>query len=194
MRMEKGEAAPRFVARDVLGRSYDLADFRGKRVLLSFFREATCPFCNLRLYELTKRHAMLAEQGLVVLCFFQSPTTQIRQHLLRVDRPFPLFGDPDRVVYGLYGIEYSLARATWGLLWRLPRLLRAAWHGHFVSLEGDVTVMPADILIGSDGRIRGTYYGRDLADHLPFPVIERFARGGSRVPLGVPAPGRGRAP
>lgn len=186
MRMEKGAAAPRFVAKDVLGRTFDLADYRGQRVLLSFFREATCPFCNLRLYELTARHAKLAEQGLVVLCFFQSSAAQIRNHLLRVNRPFPLFGDPDRVVYGLYGIEYSLARATFGLLWRLPRLLRAAWHGYFVSLEGDVTVMPADILIGSDGHIRGTYYGRDLADHLPFAVIERFAQG-ARKPASLPA-------
>lgn len=176
MRIQKGAQAPNFMMTDVMGRTFNLADFRGKRILLSFFREATCPFCNLRLYELTKRHEALSAQGLVVLCFFQSTAAQIRQHLLRVDRPFPLFADPQRLVYALYGIEYSRLRATWGLFYRLPRLIRAALHGYFVSFEGDVTVMPADILIGSDGRVRGTYYGRDLADHLPFAVIDKFAQ------------------
>src|SRR3546814_21028593 len=42
----------------------------GRRTLLSFFRDAACPFCNFRVYELTHHHQALAALGLDVVAVF----------------------------------------------------------------------------------------------------------------------------
>ena len=37
---------------------------QGRKVLLSLFREATCPFCNFRVYELTHNYRAFSSLGL----------------------------------------------------------------------------------------------------------------------------------
>ena len=38
-------------------------------------------------------------------------------------------------------------------------------------MEGSITLVPADFLIGPDGTILLAYYGRDISDHLPVEII-----------------------
>ncbi len=49
--------APEFAVADVFGVPVRLADYRGQRLLLSFYRYASCPLCNLRVHELLQHHA-----------------------------------------------------------------------------------------------------------------------------------------
>lgn len=44
MKLKKGDKAIGFKTEDILGNKIDLEEFRGKKVLLSFYRGASCPF------------------------------------------------------------------------------------------------------------------------------------------------------
>lgn len=44
----------------------------------------------------------------------------------------------------------------------------------FFNPHNDVTVLPADFLIGPDLVIQTAYYGKDIGDHLPLEEIYRF--------------------
>ena len=48
MRLQAGQAAPDFLRPDIGGKTIRLSDYRGRYLLLSFYRYASCPFCNLR--------------------------------------------------------------------------------------------------------------------------------------------------
>lgn len=43
------------------GSTFNLESMQGKRYIISFFRFASCPFCNLRVHELVKRFEELGE-------------------------------------------------------------------------------------------------------------------------------------
>jgi len=90
MRLQAGQPAPDFLRPDIGGKTIRLGDYRGRYLLLSFYRYASCPFCNLRVHELLQR---------------------------------------------------------------------------------SITLVPADFLIGPDGRILVAYYGKDISDHLPIEII-----------------------
>ncbi|WP_366936864.1 redoxin domain-containing protein [uncultured Sulfuricurvum sp.] len=50
-RLEEGKSAPWFKAKSFQGDDINLDAYRGRYVLLSFYRYASCPFCNLRVHE-----------------------------------------------------------------------------------------------------------------------------------------------
>ena len=62
-----------------------------------------------------------------------------------------------------------------GMFIRFPAMIKAMALGFNPSLRGEVSQMPADFLIGPDLKIKGTYYGKDLADHIPVAILENFA-------------------
>lgn len=175
MKIELGQQAPDFEVYDIYGARYSLESLRGKNILLSFFRDATCPFCNLRVYELTKKYPDLAKKGLVMLAFFNSPKDRIVRFVGKKSRPFPLIADPEKSVYDLYSVQSSLLGLLISMFTRMPRMIKAMMLGFTPSMRGDMTQMPADFLIGPDLKVKGIYYGKDIADHIPVSILETFA-------------------
>ena len=51
MRLKAPSHCIDFSTQDIHNQPFRLADFRGNRVLLSFFRDAACPFCNTMLTD-----------------------------------------------------------------------------------------------------------------------------------------------
>jgi peroxiredoxin Q/BCP len=129
MRINSPAQAPDFEVRDIHGQSLRLADLRGKRVMLSFFRDAACPFCNLRVYELSNEYAALQAQGMEVVTFFRSNSEAVQRFVARRPRPFRLVADPQMAVYGPYGIERSMMGMLRAMMRRMPRLVGGAAAG-----------------------------------------------------------------
>lgn len=73
MRIQSGEQARPFEVTDIFDRTISLEDYRGKRLMLSFYRYASCPLCNLRIAQLIAHFDLLHGQGLEFLALFQSP-------------------------------------------------------------------------------------------------------------------------
>jgi peroxiredoxin Q/BCP len=143
--------------------------------MLSFFRDAACPFCNLRVYELSNEYEALTANGLHVVTFCRSSDAEVQRLVARRSRPFRLVADPQMAVYGHYGIERSMLGMVHAMLRRLPRLMRGLRLGESRLPAGDPLLMPADFLIDERGFIRRAYYGRDLGDHLPMSEVHVFA-------------------
>ena len=160
----------------------DLVDIHGKPIaiggngrltLLSFFRDAACPFCNFRIYELTSQHATLAARGLDIIAVFSASQADVMRFAGHRPRPFPLAADPTSRAHEIYGIERSLWRKLKAIVTRVPTLLKGM---RLVGLAGLNTgnLMPADFVIDEHGNIVDAYYGSDAGDRIPLERVERL--------------------
>lgn len=172
-----GDTAPGFVLPAIDGGTFDLASLAGRPYLLSFFRFASCPFCNLRVHELVQRFSELGGRASIV-AVFDSPLENLQRHAQRHAAPFPILADETGGTYRAYAIERSLSGTLKGMTLRAPTLLRAMSRGYVpTSLKGSFTTMPADFLVDEAGVVQTAYYGRDEGDHLGFDVVVKFSRG-----------------
>ncbi|RZU38677.1 peroxiredoxin [Fluviicoccus keumensis] len=177
MRLQPGQAAPAFTVTDFTGVSRSLSDYRGRKVLLSFYRYASCPFCNLRIHQLRQQAAVWEAKGLVMLAVFQSPAASILEYSAGETVEFPIIPDPEMTLYKTYGVESSwLAFAKSGL--RAADIAKATAKGFLPGkVEGDMNRVPADFLIDEAGIIRTAFYGKDIGDHLATAAVEAFIAG-----------------
>jgi peroxiredoxin len=177
VRLFAPELAPALDLLDIRGQPITTSS-RGRLTLLSFFRDAACPFCNFRIYELTQRHAELAARGLDIVAVFSASQAEVLRFAGQRPRPFPLAADPTSSAHELYGIERSLWRKLRAIVTRVPTLLKGLC---LVGLAGLNTgnLMPADFLIDERGRIVEAYYGRDAGDRIPLERVEQLL---ARIP------------
>lgn len=174
MRLKPGQAAVPFSVETVEGKIISLEQFSGKSLLLMFFRYASCPMCNLRLRDFAQHYSRLHEHGLEVVAFFHSPARSIRAQAGKRNYPFHLVAEPDFRVYRRYGVETSWLRFLFSMA--LPSFyvdwIRSMRHGIWGGVDWQMAKMPADFLIGPEGRIVKAPYGRDMGDHLPVMEVE----------------------
>jgi peroxiredoxin len=165
----------------------------GRKMLLSFFREANCPFCNFRVYELTHNYRSLDALGLDIVAVFSSDEAQIRRFVARQPRPFRMVADPDDSAHRIFGVERSFMGKLLAMMRRLPAMIRGMRE---VGMAGMATgnLLPADFLIDEQGHVVETYYGRDAGDHIPIERIELFvARGLASRPAAAEASSQARS-
>lgn len=160
------------------GTDFRLDSIAGKRFMLSFFRFAACPFCNLRIHELVSRFDEFGDNFTIVAVFDSSPAN-LRRHAERHHSPFPILADEHKVYYREYAIERSLGRTLKGAATRMPSVLYAMFvKGYWpTSFGGRLTTMPANFLVDEKRIIRVAHYGQDEADHLPIKDVKAFSFG-----------------
>lgn len=176
MRLVRPQSAPALPLRDLDGHPVEVAS--GRRLLLSIFREASCPFCNFRVFELTHNYRDLRELGLDVVVVFASEEDEVRRFIAGQPRPFRIVADPYNAAHERYGIESSSAGKLKALFTRFPAMLRGMRELGFKSGRRNTALLPADFLIDGEGRIEETYYGSDIGDHIPMERVELFAARG----------------
>lgn len=176
MRLIAPSKAPPLNLVDIYGQRVAIGA-SGRRTLLCFFRDAACPFCNYRIYELTSHHQALSALGLDIVAVFTSTPDAVRRFVARQRRPFRVVADPSSRAHEAYGVERSLWRKLKGIVTRVPTLIRGL---RIVGLAGlnTTNLMPADFLIDEAGTVVEAYYGGDAGDRIPFERVELFlARG-----------------
>lgn len=178
MHIQAGMTAPAFHAVDLFDAPVDLASYRGTPVLLSFFRNAACALCNLRVHQLIERYAGLHSAGLAIIAIFESPAEALRQYVGRQDAPFPIVADPEARLYKLYGLESSEEKvaATMAMAGTQEVIAMAAAHGFQLTQEpgSNFLRMPADFFIGADGVVLDAQYAQFVWNHMPFARIEEL--------------------
>ena len=143
---------------------------RGKRVLLSFMRDAGCPICELRLAHLATRADSLKSANTRVVLVYESDATTMRQYLVDKDLPFTFVADPDGALHDLFGLEKSLAKVALGFVKGVNKQIKAGkkLQTQEISREGaEKTRITADFIIDENGFVQRAYYGKYLGDHLP---------------------------
>lgn len=177
MRLKAGENAPHFRIDDLDAGIFDMISARDKPLLLSFFRYASCPLCNLRVHELITKQELFKER-LQIVMVFQSPKEKIEQYVGKQDIPYRVLPNPQRHLYVRYGVEASWQAFMKAWVMKLPQVFSALLkHGYRPgSVEGEMHRVPADFVIAPDGVILRAFYGVDIGDHLPIHEIEKVLK------------------
>ncbi|MEO8802700.1 MAG: redoxin domain-containing protein [Rudaea sp.] len=176
MRLMAQTSAPKLDLIDIYNKPVAIGTGQ-RRTLLCFFRDAACPFCNFRVYELTNYSENLSRLGVDIVAVFTSTPEKVKRFVARQPRPFPVVADPTSSAHASYRIERSFWRKLKGIVTRVPTLFKGI---RMVGLAGLNTnnLLPADFLIDEQGMIVEAYYGSDPGDHIALERVELFAARG----------------
>ena len=88
----------------------DLSTHKGKRVILTFFRFDSCPFCNLRIRRLVKRWNEFPEDT-VMIGVFDAALPALQKRMKKHNVPFTLVADETYQTFQDNGVRKSFFRA-----------------------------------------------------------------------------------
>ncbi len=172
MKLKAGDQAKDFSLEDITGKTISLEDYKEKKILLSFFRYASCPLCNLRIQELIQIYEKLKNKGIHIIAFFQSPKESMMKYVGKQNAAFPIIADPERIIYKKYGIEKSWVGYIKGGI--SATMFKALKNGFKIGkMEGWKNLLPADFLI-ENLIIKKAYYSKTIADHIPIEEVKNF--------------------
>jgi thioredoxin-dependent peroxiredoxin len=191
MQLLVGQKAPDFVVADLYGNRIALEEYRGVCLLLSFYRFAVCPVCNIRMWRLSQHVDAYRRRGLHFVACIESSAENTHFYLDRLNYPFPMIPALGGSLYDAYGLTSSALRVLKGMAVHADIYLNAArkhlggWN--ILRFDGEFGRLPADFLIGPDGRLLLAYYGRDHGDFLPLDQLDLYLRATPPVqPLPAP--------
>ena len=136
-------------------------------VHLQFRRFAACPICSLHMHEVAARHDEITNAGITEIVVFHSAADALRRY--QAELPFAVIADPERTLYGEFGVASSLRAILHPGPWRAGakgllqgRSARDAVAA--IALDENHLGMPADFLIDPDGDIVARKYGEHADD------------------------------
>jgi peroxiredoxin len=179
MKLYYHQPAIDFSVSDIYGKKVKLSDFKGKKIHLGFFRNVNCPFCNLRVHQLSKLNDAFEKKDLKVIYFFESDPKLLLKSIFHQEiSPIPLIGDPEKKIYVQYGVEVSTLKMMSTLF--VKGTMRDLKAGGALNLpkekdkDATQTLMPADFLIDEQFNVHKAHYGKNLNDHISIDEIKRF--------------------
>lgn len=165
------DSAIDFIATDYLGNKIELSEYKGKKILLSFFRGASCPFCNMRVNHLIKNYSQFEKNGITIIIVFAASEDEIGKYAGRQNAPFSIIADPNLELYKKYKIEESSSGMIKAMM-NPMKVMKVMFSGFFnLKSINDKPIIPADFLIDNDKSIYKAYYGKDFGDHMPIQDI-----------------------
>lgn len=173
-----GNQAIPFRVTDYLGNKVILKECYGKKILLSFFREASCPFCNMRVRELIHAYPEFQEKNIEIIVFFASTAEEIKKYAGNQNAPFVIVPDPEMKIYSMYDVHLS----RMGMLKTMfmPIKMFKVMRSGFFNMKSIKTkpIVPSDFLIDEHQNIFRIYFGKDYGDHIPLSEILDWKKSG----------------
>ncbi|MBL7812426.1 MAG: redoxin domain-containing protein [Bacteroidetes bacterium] len=169
-RLKKGQIAPLFSGIDIQGDTIELGKYKGKKILLAFFRYASCPVCNVRMHQLIENHDSIQAKGYQIIAVFESANNTLKEYVTETPVPFPIIGDPQLRLYKKYRVEKSFWKTVGAGFSRKTKKTMKEGRKLFArkhKRDGHITRIPADFIIDPKGIIINAYYGKNIGDHLP---------------------------
>ncbi|PIQ16388.1 MAG: hypothetical protein COW67_03400 [Flavobacteriales bacterium CG18_big_fil_WC_8_21_14_2_50_32_9] len=171
MYLKKNDKIIDFELTDYLGNRIKSSDYKGQKVYLSFFRGASCPFCNLRVHQLIKNYSKFEANKIQIITFFAATKEEINKYAGKQNAPFTIIPDPNSEIYQKYNIQQS----SLGMIKTMmnPVKMMKVMFSKFFNLNSikEKPILPADFLIDENQLIYKAYYGSDFGDHLTFEEI-----------------------
>jgi thioredoxin-dependent peroxiredoxin len=115
--LKAGDEAPPFSLPDQDGNTVNLADFRGRKVVLFFYPKDDTSGCTAQACDLRNNAAAFAARGAVILGVSPDDTKSHRKFADKYALPFTLLADVGHEVAETYGVwkEKSMyGRTYWG--------------------------------------------------------------------------------
>ena len=177
-KLEIGAPAPKISLPAIDGTTFDMSSAKGKRVIFTFFRFSSCPFCNMRIDELTKRWGEFAEDT-VMVGVFDAGIDELTKRMGKRGVPFTIVADETYQHFKENGVEKSFLRFMWGAMRSPLTMMRATMRGYVpMTLSvSKMSTLPVDILVNEDGKIVEAHYCKDTVAHLPIDRLIEFSKG-----------------
>ena len=178
MKLKEGQYASDFNAIDIYGKKIKLSDYRGKKIILGFFRNVSCPFCNRRVHQIMGNSVRLKQKNVQMVFLFESTTEKLSSSTFHQGiSPWPLIGDPDKNIYRQFGVENSMLKMMNTMLH--SSVAKAKKDTMNLNLpedkESSMTLIPADFFIDENFKIVKAHYGKHLDDHISIEELKAFA-------------------
>lgn len=156
------------------GNVISLSSYEGKKVLVTFLRDTTCPFCNMRLRELIVNYPRLQEKNIDVIALFPSRVEEIKKYSGQQFPPFEIIADPNEYIYRQVGVKKNV----FGMIKTMIQFKKmfAVMRSGFMNSKSitKAPLLPLDILIDEKGQIIRHYQGKDFGDHLSLSELLNF--------------------
>ncbi len=175
-KVEPPKAAPTFTIKDVAGSTINLADYKGKKVLLCFYRNVGCPVCNLRFHELEGQAAYFKSKDLIVLSVYESSAVNMKHYVGNEYYYSVMLPNPDQSLYQLYDIDRSMGKVMKGMFHGAMGKMKAGkkLFKKKMKQDGNKDRIGADFLIDENGNVLIAHYGKYIGDNLPVSEIKKF--------------------
>ena len=166
MNIEVGGRLPSHPLPSIHDRQVDPGDLNGKKVILSFYRFASCPFCNLRMGAMVNRWDEFGDIQAVAI--FDSSVKELKARMKRHNPPFEVMADSRKTLYNAVGVRRKKVKGLLTPFFRLPKVLRAVSKGFIPRTlsPSKLGILPLDVLVNEDGTIEHIYEGRDGTDRM----------------------------
>lgn len=102
--LKKGDKAPDFSAVDQDGNRRNLADYKGKKLVVFFYPKASTPTCTVEACNLRDNHASFAAKGYEILGISADSPNAQKKFQDKQKLPYPLLADEDKSVIKAFGV------------------------------------------------------------------------------------------
>ena len=102
--LKVGDKAPDFSAMDETGKTVNLKDYLGKKLVLFFYPQANTPTCTVEACNLSDNYQLLRKNGYEVLGVSADTQKKQQNFKKKYNFPYPLLADTEKEVINAYGV------------------------------------------------------------------------------------------
>lgn len=102
--LQKGDQAPSFSGVDQDGKTHQLADYAGKKLVVFFYPKANTPGCTAEACDLRDNYARFEAQNYALLGVSADSAKAQAKFKDKYEFPFPLLADEDKAVIQAFGV------------------------------------------------------------------------------------------
>ena len=102
--LKEGDKVPDFSAKDQDGNTINLADYKGKKLVVFFYPRANTPGCTAEACNLRDNYAELQGQGYEILGVSEDTQKKQANFKSKYEFPYPLLADEDHTVIETFGV------------------------------------------------------------------------------------------
>lgn len=113
-----GDIAPELEGKDQDGKSINLAEYRGKKVILYFYPKDNTPGCTKEACNFRDHYSDLQRQGFEVIGVSMDTEKKHTRFIAKYHLPFRLLSDPEKKTiraYGIWGLKKFMGREYMGI-------------------------------------------------------------------------------
>tara|TARA_X000001036_G_scaffold32521_1_gene26612 strand:- start:3429 stop:3968 length:540 start_codon:yes stop_codon:yes gene_type:complete len=177
MRIKKGDTIEEISLPAIDGSIFDLQSVKGQKLMISFYRYSSCPFCHLRINE-TLNNTDNFGDNFQSIAIFNCTLDSLKKASTKHDSSIFILADENRFYFDKYSIEKSSLGVLIGSLVGFFRFMKAIFVKGFnplTSISGAFTGLPVDVLIDESGVVIDVKYGKTTIDHIPMSDIITFS-------------------
>jgi len=104
MTLNIGDKAPNFKGRNQEGKTIQLSDYKGKKLVLYFYPKDNTPGCTAQACNLKDNFGALRKAGYEIVGISTDDEKSHTKFITKFDLPFDLIADTDKVIHDAYGV------------------------------------------------------------------------------------------